>query len=188
MEWMDITRPVREGMAVYSEDEGFRAERLLRKPPGAYNLSRFTMGAHCGSHLDAPRHFLEHGATVEAAPLDLLNGRVTVLRICGDFRPESVPEGTRRLLLAGEFSGLSEPEAEILVRRGVRLLGVSTLSVADGAAEGPVHEILLSSGVWILENLALEQVEAGEYRLMCLPLRLDGLEAAPVRAALMRRE
>lgn len=171
-------------MDVYSADEGFSAQWQRRLPGDGYNLSRFSMGAHCGTHLDAPRHFLENGPTVERAPLEILNGPALVLGVKDGFQPESVPAGTERLLLKGVFSGLSREDAEALVGRGVRLVGTSMLSVGRPESESEAHIALLGGGAWILENLRLEGVDDGWYELLCLPLPLKGLEASPARAVL----
>lgn len=183
----DITRPVEMGMGVYSADEGFSAAWQKKLPGDGYNLSRFSMGAHCGTHLDAPRHFLENGLTVDQAPLELLNGPALVIGVQGDFRPESVPEGTERVLLKGAFSGLSADDARALIAKGVRLVGTSTLSIGRPESESESHTALLGGGAWILENLRLEGVDEGWYELLCLPLPLVGLEASPARAVLMRK-
>jgi len=186
MKFIDITRPVEMGMGVYSADEGFSAAWQKKLPGDGYNLSRFSMGAHCGTHLDAPKHFLDGGQTVERAPLELLNGPALVLGVENGFRPESVPAGTERLLLKGAFSGLSREDAEALIARGVKLVGTSMLSIGRPESESESHVALLGGGAWILENLRLEGVDGGWYEMMCLPLPLVGLEASPARAVLMR--
>ena len=60
------------------------------------------------------------------------------------------------------------------------------MSVAAGENEAAVHRILLSGGVWILENLNLDAVPDGEYEMICAPLNLEGLEAAPARVFVRR--
>ena len=52
--------------------------------------------------------------------------------------------------------------------------------------EAQIHKIFLENGAWILENVTLEGVADGEYELVCLPLKLQGLEGAPARALLRR--
>lgn len=186
-EWLDITRPVEAGMAVYSPDEGFSAAQLCACARDGYNLSRFQMGAHCGTHLDAPAHFLKDGHTVDRAPLALLIGPARVLTVRDGSEFSSVPQGQTRLLLRFDgFPGLHPEQAKLLIRRGVRLLGSTGLSVARRDTEAETHICLLGGGVWLLENLFLEETEDGEYELACLPLRLEGLEGAPARAVIRR--
>lgn len=185
-EWLDITRPVHAGMAVYSKAEGFCAEQLFRCAKDGYNLSRFGMGAHCGTHVDAPAHFIQNGQTIESAPIDLFIGRARVLTAQTDAELRSVSPGETRLLLRGEFPGLTEEQADFLVKMGARLVGVQSLSVAEPKSEKAVHTRLLKNGVWILENLALEDVSDGLYDFICLPLKLQGLEGAPARVVIRR--
>jgi arylformamidase len=188
MKFIDITRPVEAGMDVYSADEGFSAQWQKRLPGDGYNLSRFSMGAHCGTHLDAPKHFLDDGLTIERAPMELLNGPALVIDVRAGFRPELVPGGTERIQLKGAFSGLSGEDAEALIAKGVRLVGTSMLSIGRPESESESHIALLGGGAWILENLRLEGVDDGWYEMMCLPLPLVGLEASPARAVLTSKD
>jgi arylformamidase len=73
--------------------------------------------------------------------------------------------------------------ARVLVQAGVRLVGVDYLSVGDAEA----HRALLGAGIVVVEGLDLRGVEAGEYELVCLPLRVVGADGAPARAVLLRR-
>ncbi len=84
-----------------------------------------------------------------------------------------------------EFRALSPDAARWCLDRGVRLLGLDTPSPDPADSPNlPVHRILLGAGAPLLENLDLSGAAAGEYTLVCLPLRLEGLEASPVRAVL----
>lgn len=75
--------------------------------------------------------------------------------------------------------GLDEAQAHTLARAGVRLLGTSLLSACAPQREAQVHRALLSGGVWLLENLALEGVAEGWYEVLCLPLLLLGWRRRP---------
>lgn len=185
-DWIDITKPLVAGMPVYSGHEQFRAEQLQTVAEHGYNLSKFSMGSHCGTHMDSPAHFVAGGLTIEAAPLDLLVGpaRVVTVRPGEDFA--AVPQGTRRLIMRAEFPGLTPEQARTLYDRGVRLLGTTSMSIAPADNEAEIHRLFLANGAWILENVTLEGVADGEYELVCLPLKLQGLEGAPARALLRR--
>jgi len=74
--------------------------------------------------------------------------------------------------------------ARYLVEAGVKLVGIDYLSVESVEGDGEVHQTLLANGVLILEGLNLEEVEPGEYELICLPLKIKGGDGAPVRALL----
>jgi arylformamidase len=75
-----------------------------------------------------------------------------------------------------------------LARRGLRLLGVDAPSVDERESKTlAVHHALFAGGAFVLENLDLRGVPPGRYELVALPLRLAGLDAAPVRAVLLDR-
>jgi arylformamidase len=84
-----------------------------------------------------------------------------------------------------DFFGLTEDAALELVRRGVHLVGIDYLSIAPKADPAPTHIALLSAGVVIVEGLDLRAVTPGAYRLVCLPLLLEGSDGAPARAILV---
>jgi arylformamidase len=167
-------------------------------------VSVLTMGLHCGTHVDAPCHFIAGGAGVEALPLDALVGRCRVVEVRAShlIQPadlERAAIGAERLLLKTsngalwddpsfrmDFVALSPAAGAWLVERGVRLVGIDYLSVdpydADPAA---VHLALLGAGVVVLEGLDLRAVPPGEYHLVALPLKLDGADGAPARVVLI---
>jgi arylformamidase len=96
---------------------------------------------------------------------------------------------TGRCIADGRFPEdwpvLSESCARSLVSRGLRLLGVDAPSVDPRESkELAIHHLLFASGACILENLDLHAVGMGDYELFALPIRMEGLDAAPVRAVL----
>ncbi|MEJ2199945.1 MAG: cyclase family protein [Desulfuromonadaceae bacterium] len=169
-----------------------------------FQLTRLRLGSHAGTHLDAPAHLLKNGATIDDIPLATLIGPCRVLDLRG--RPQPLAEadfadfplaGTRRLLLRTDnsqlwdsprfvenFTGLSPAGARYLASLGIELIGIDYLSIEPYRGTGEVHRILLERGVVILEGLDLHQVPAGDYELICLPLKLSGLDGAPCRAIL----
>ena len=164
------------------------------------------MGTHTGSHVDAPLHFGVGDRGVDQLPLDALIGPAVVVDV-GEARavtPEHLAAvltgGTKRVLIRSrnstfwredsfrrDFTYLTGEAARQLVEAGVRLVGVDYLSV-DGyaSADAPAHVALLSAGVVVVEGLDLSDAEPGRYELICLPLRLAGLDGALVRAVLRR--
>jgi arylformamidase len=168
------------------------------------NVSRIELGAHTGTHVDAALHFLPDGAGAEQIPLEPLIGEAVVVdatSLDADIDAAALltlalpPEGTERVLFKTPNSRMwDEPAfrrgfirflgsgAQVLVDRGVRLVGIDYLSIGDGDA----HRILLGAGIVPLEGLDLRAVEPGAWRLCCLPLRVVGSDGAPARAVLMR--
>jgi arylformamidase len=204
MEWIDVSFPIRDGMPGFPGDPAVRVEPVRRIAAGsAYNLSSVTLGSHSGTHIDPPRHFLPDGAAIDAIDLGRVNGPVRVIQVPGkstviDARAVArVPPGTERVLLRTgnserwrlattffpDYVALDLSGADALLARGVKMVGVDSLSVErDPAERFPVHRRLLSSGALILEGLLLGEVPEGEYRLSCLPLRIADGDGGPCRA------
>lgn len=204
MKYFDISPSLREGMTpAWPGDPAYARYLIMSHERGdGVEVSAITLSVHAGAHVDAPRHVLAGGTTVDSPPWDVLLGKCQVIPLTGrevvtisDLEPWVERLGTRVLLKTGfrpptevfgpEYVSLDPPAAEWLVERGIRLVGVDTPSVdAFESEELTVHRILGTAGVWLLENLALAEVPPGEYELIALPLPLAGAEAAPVRALL----
>jgi arylformamidase len=204
VEIIDISVPIRPGMIVYEGDPHVHLERALSIADGATaNISRLDFGVHSGTHVDAPIHFLEGAAGAEALPLDALVGNAHVVDATGiegaldeaALERLMLPERAERLIFktpnsrlwdldqfSHDFVRLTGDGARYVLDRGIRLVGIDYLSIGDEEA----HLALLHAGVVPLEGLDLRGVEPGEYRLICLPLRIVGSDGAPARAVLVR--
>jgi arylformamidase len=202
VEIFDVSVPIRPGMVVWPGDPEVRMELAGAIADGAEaNVTRLALSAHAGTHVDAPVHFLEGAGATDKLPLEALVGPCVVVDATaarGDLGPEAldgVAGGVERVLFKTRNSELwaregfvedavelGEAAAREVVRRGIRLVGIDYLSI--GGAE--VHRTLLRAGTVPLESLDLRGVEPGEYRLVCLPLRLVGADGAPARAILVR--
>jgi arylformamidase len=205
MRIIDVTRPVFAGMPVWPGDPPCRCGWSARLPDDGYNAAELSFGAHTGTHADGPLHVLEDGAPIGDLPLATFIGPAHVVdigaavEIGAEWLASNLPAGCERLLLRTRawrdwsifptsWPALTVDAARLLVHRGVRLVGTDAPSPdpAD-SAELPVHRILLSAGVPIIENLLLDDVHGGAYELIALPLRLAEADASPVRAVLVRR-
>ncbi|MCC7372993.1 MAG: cyclase family protein [Chloroflexi bacterium] len=205
----DVTVPLRPGMPTWDGEPGPTLKPLkqigLDGEPAQVSL--LTLGTHCGTHVDAPAHFIPGGAGVDALPLDALVGPCRVIEVDPAAEGRAVIEpadlapaagGVQRLLLKTpsgqfwadppfrrDFVGLSGAAASWLVGQGVRLVGIDELSVDPYDADPYVaHLTLLGAGIVILEGLDLRAVPPGEYDLLALPLRLDGADGSPARVVL----
>ena len=197
----DVSVPIHPEMVVWEGDPKVSVEQAASLEAGdPANVTRLELGSHTGTHVDAPLHFLPGGDGVDRLPLDALIGPALVLDLTAVERDVEAgdldfPVGTERLLLktpnsqlwernefAVEHVALAPDAARLLVDRGVRLVGVDYLSV--GSPE--THRILLAAGVVPLEGLDLRRVDPGAYRLVALPLRLEGLDGAPARVVLIQ--
>jgi len=203
----DISVPNHPGMLHYGRrPEKTMVESIAAGDPG--NVSRWLIGSHTGTHVDAPAHFVEGGDTIEAVPLDVLVGPAVVLDLTFVTSHEIGPDDLRaagldsdeRVLLKTRNStdalrksekspwvGLSAAAAELLVERGVRLVGIDYLTIdsPDGETGWPVHHVLCGAGVAILEVIDLSEIAPGRYTLVSLPIKLVGSEAAPARTILL---
>jgi len=209
MDWIDISVPLRNNMPIFTGDAPFHIERAQTIAGGnVCNLSTMRLGAHSGTHVDAPVHFIEGGAGVEATPLDALMGPAWVVDAssagrtitANDLDRFAIPSGETRLLFRTPavhfwdepdfdtaFVAPDASAAEWLVARDARMVGMDYLSVAPFDAPKPTHQILLEAGVVVVEGLDLRAVEPGPYELLCLPLRIVGSDGAPARALLRPR-
>ena len=209
MGWLDISVPIRDGMAVFDGDPTVHLERVKSMTDGAIcNVSRLDFGLHSGTHIDSPVHFIDGAAGIESVGLDALIGPVYVVDatgIDGSFDRAAIdrlpiPVGTERLLFRSRntalwdkpgfdasFVAVTGDGAAALVERGLRLVGADYLSIAPFEAPIPTHQTLLRAGIVIVEGLDLRAIEPGWYDLICLPLLIPGSDGGPARAIVRRR-
>jgi arylformamidase len=205
----DISVPIRTGGLVYPGNPviSITAQQAISQGAGA-NVSRLDFGSHTGTHVDAPKHFFDDGAGVDALSLDVLMGPArllafsdTVLSIGeAELRAHDLTGVTRLLLktrnsawLASgstefhpDYTYLAPDGATYLASLGVELVGVDYLSVEQfHSGHHKTHRTLLERGIVIVEGLLLTGVPAGNYELRCLPILLAGLDGAPARAVLL---
>lgn len=189
MKLYDISREL-FSTSVYPGDPTPRREHIRRMDMGdGYNLSAFYTGCHAATHLDAPRHFVEDGETIDQIPLEKFCGKCTVLTVEGIVTGQTVdillPGCEKIILFRGEGRAfLSQSGAFALADAGVTLVGTDAQSIGAPGEEYPPHYELLSAGVPILEGLDLSGVADGTYSLAAFPIKMHGLEASPCRAIL----
>ena len=205
MALIDVSLPIRTGMVTYEGDPSVEiTERLSIAKGDPANVRNLSLGSHTGTHIDAPAHFIDGGPTLDAVPLDALNGAALVVEtaatpLIGARDCEAlIPPGTERVIFKtgnsrlwtqGRFSrdyvAIDAAAARWLVDHRVRLAAIDYLSIeAFGATGHPVHKTLLGAGVVILEGLDLSAVSPGRHELICLPLRIAGGDGSPCRALL----
>ncbi len=206
----DVTVPLSNELPTYPGDPEIeiRDWSSLKNDEGA-NVSVLYFGAHTGTHVDAPAHFIEGGAKVESLSLEDLIGPAEVVEVAHDrlvideeFVAAHCAPGTKRLLFKTrnsafwteakpefhtDFTHLDLNAAQRLVAQGAKLVGIDYLSIEKfRQPQHETHRALLSHGVIILEGLNLTDVPAGKYELICLPLRLRSNkgDGAPARVVL----
>ena len=202
MNLIDVTLPIRTDMHVYDRNPGVNVERARSIADGdVVNISRIDIGAHTGTHVDAPVHFIADGAGSESIDPEIMIGEAHLIDAtalhedidAGALDTLDLPPGAERLIFKTrnskrwdrdafprEFIRFVESGARRLVDAGVKLVAIDYLSIGDEAA----HKVFLGNGVVPLEGLDLRGVDPGRYRLYCLPLKIVGADGAPARVLL----
>jgi GntP family gluconate:H+ symporter len=210
--WVDVTATLDPATTpVYAGDAPLRFDFLKDMRKGdKLTLSAYSMGAHSGTHIDAPMHFVANGAAIDQVALDPLIGAARVIDIPDSVQAIDAAELNRhdwrsakrvlfrtRSTLRGwmdsstfhrDFAYIAPDAAQLLADAGVLLVGVDYISAEQfGAAAPRTHQILLGRGIPIVEGLDLRPVHAGDYDLIVLPLKVRGHEGAPARAIVRQR-
>ena len=210
--WIDATATLDSATTpVYQGDAPMRFAFLKDMRRGdPLTLSVFSLGAHSGTHVDAPMHFIADGAPVDHVPLDALMGPALVVQIDDSVQAIGAAElnrhqwhGAKRVvfrtrsterqwmssaLFHKDFAYIAPDGAQLLADAGVVLVGVDYISAEQFGAPAPLtHRILLGKGIPIVEGLDLTNVPAGNYDLIVLPMKVRGHEGAPARAIMRRR-
>src|SRR5687767_8211807 len=210
--WIDVSANLDPAKTpVYEGDAPMKFTFLKDMRKGdALTLSMFSLGAHSGTHIDAPMHFIRDGASIDRVPLAPLIGPARVIDIPDNVQAIDAAElnrhqwrGAQRVLfrtrssLRGwmqsptfrrDFAYVAPDAAQLLADAGVQLVGIDYISAEQFGAPAPrAHRILLGKGIPIVEGLALAGVRAGEYDLIVLPMKVAGHEGAPARAVMRTR-
>ncbi len=156
----------------------------------SFNMSLITMCTHNATHIDAPRHFDEDGATIGELRLSSFYGKCTVVTIDGILTGEDMeqllPHCRKRLIIHGNGNAyLTSSAAQVIAESGLILIGTDSQSIAAPFDEMRTHLELARASVIVIENLNLNGVKDGEYTLCAFPLKLSTLEASPCRAVLL---
>ena len=206
----DISIDVEEDMLYWWEGKKPEMRSVFRMADGAPSeVTRWLIGSHTGTHIDAPRHFIEGGDTVEKLPLDIFIGPARVVdattendeQITAKTVENANLQGATRVLFKTSnstklltkkdydpnFVGITDDGAQALVDAGVKFVAIDyvTIEAKNQCDEWPTHHILCGAGVVILENANLINISDGTYFLCCLPVKLKGSEGAPSRTVLI---
>ena len=210
--WIDVTATLDPAKTpVYEGDAPMKFDFLREIRKGdIVTLSVFSMGAHSGTHVDAPMHFVATGAPIDQVELDRLMGPARVIDIPDSVRAIDANElnrhdwkSAKRVLFRTrssvrgwmgssefhrDFAYIAPDAAQLLADAGVVLVGVDYLSSEEFGATAPrTHQILLGRGIPIVEGLDLRPAPAADYDLIVLPIKVAGHEGAPARAIMRKR-
>ncbi|MEO8072499.1 MAG: cyclase family protein [Acidobacteriota bacterium] len=210
MKIYDVSVPISEKTPVYEGDPKVQITTAYAISDGApANVSNLCFGAHTATHVDAPNHFIEGTRKVDELSLDVLIGKVRVVELPQDALSIEVShvenadlENVERVLFKTrnsefwndlaqgfrkDFTYIAPDAAQKLVDFGAKLVGIDYLSVEKfGSEDFQTHITLLKNQVIIIEGLDLREVSAGDYELICLPLKIaSGTgDGAPARTVL----
>lgn len=174
--------------------------------------TKITMTSHVGTHVDAPRHFLKKGTTVDEIDPNKLVGSCKVIDLTNFFKTGGpaeigwahfgtfkIKKGDRLLLKTGNYKflsakkftkdyiSLSQDAAKNLIKRQIALIGTDYYGIEKKSNPGhPIHKLLLEAGIVVVEGLDMTDVPGGEYQMACAPLKLVGADASPARVFLFK--
>ncbi len=208
MKLIDISWPISEATTEYKNKDTILFETIKSFENDNGRETRISLSTHVGTHVDAPSHFIEDGKTVEKINLSRIIGRAQVLNFmtvldsisAEDLQRYPIAEGDIILLrtansacgyydpFESNFIFLNESGAQYLVEKKVKAVGIDYLGIERGNSAHPTHQTLMRNDIVIIEGLRLGHVQTGTYFLICLPLALIGVEAAPARAVLLQEE
>ncbi len=208
MKIYDITVPISNNVPVYEGDPHVKIEVAHSIERGdAANVTALCCGAHTATHVDAPNHFIDGTRKVYELDLEKLIGKCRVIELeetAAAVEPEHLGnlDGVERVLFktrnsrfwndsgAGfrkDFTYISPAAARVLADAGMKLVGIDYLSVEKfGSEDFMTHITLLEKEIVIIEGLDLRKIGAGDYELICLPLKIISPtgDGAPARAIL----
>lgn len=195
----------------YPGDIQFQRNLRMRMENGdAADVSNLIMSAHSGTHLDLPSHFNPGGKSIDDCQVSdfILPAQVVEIKNPSRIEPYEIRLSTgieiKALLFktenslsgkvcSGTFSEeyvyLSPEAADFCVAKKIRLVGIDYSSVDRFDDESfTIHRTIMKNNIMILEGITLAHVPAGDYTLICLPLKIKLGEASPVRAVLLKSE
>ncbi len=201
----DISMLIHKDMQTYKDNKGNKPvfmENATHETSSVHDTS-VKLNLHTGTHVDYPLHMIKGGETSDTEKLDPLLGSAKVLDLTDvehsikkqDLEKFAIQNNDFVLFktknsysenFLNDFVFLSEEGSFYLLEKGIRGVGTDALGIERAQEGHPTHKNLLSNGIVILEGLRLKDIEEGTYELICLPLKLKGVEASLVRAILRK--
>lgn len=201
----DISMNINETIQVYKNIP--EKKPLIRNASNFENASVFEsvleMNLHTGTHIDFPKHILKKGMTSETFQIESCLGEAFVVDLTNvengisrkDLESFGIRENDFVLLKTRnshseefnpDFVFLALDGAKYLAGKLIRGVGIDSLGIERSQEGHPTHHVLLEQGIHILEGLRLKGVPQDRYELLCLPLKIDGVEALPARVYLRK--
>jgi len=204
----DVTLTLSDTLPVWPGDPSIEIKQVSFISKGDdCNVSHLKTSVHAGTHLDAPKHFLDGAKSIDELDLAAMLGPAQVIQVDDQVKnvtakmleSASLPASTQRILIKSansklwealnpkfnkDFVALSMDAAVWLVAKGIKLVGLDYLSIAPFGEGKEIHQTLLKAGIILVEGLNLTDIDPGFYELICLPLKLKGSDGSPARVVL----
>lgn len=205
----DISLTLNDNIVSYPGDPKFEIDNYSSINKGnAANNSQIKIGTHTGTHLDAPKHFIDNGFTIENLSLDYFIGKAKVFEVLNekvitkkhlenfDIQKDEIvifktdnSEILEKSNFHTQYTYFDLSAAEYLRDLKIKTVGCDYLSIEQfNAAGNAVHKTLLKANIVILEGLLLKGIKPGEYFLSALPLKIQNGNGSPMRAVLIETE
>jgi len=181
--------------------------RIGRRADVWYILQEVRMGSHVGTHIEFPYHHRKDGMSAADYPLDRLMGETVLLDFSHKTKDEEI---TRQEIIdtgveirAGDIvlirtdmhklwktpRGHDRPVLSIEATRylvkeiGIHCIGTDATGLeVRGRDDQPVHQLLFDHDVAMIESLTnLDRLKSVRFEIVMLPLRVEGMDACPVR-------
>jgi arylformamidase len=207
MKIVDISWPISPSMTAYKDRHVVEIKPIKTLNNDGVCETVITLGSHSGTHVDAPAHFKVNGKTIDQIGLAQLLGDCRVFDLghvkdaikasdleALDIQPNEIilfktqnSSLDANAFFCSQFVYLDAGSAAYLATKNIKAVGIDYLGIERGNKEHPAHNICFDNNVLIIEGLRLQNVAAGKYFFACLPIALQGVEAAPARAILIDR-
>lgn len=188
MKIYDITQEL-FSCCVYPGDPSPKYSRISQIESGdTYNLSEISLCTHNGTHIDAPRHYMKDGKTVDQIDISKFVGMCSVIEqneILTKEQYSKLLQGMQKKILFKGNVEMTDDLVSAIIENGIELIGVESQTIGKGETIDKYHTILLSREIIILEGIRLADVSPSDYLLSAAPLNLGGLEGSPCRAVLI---
>ncbi|MBU3190780.1 cyclase family protein [Clostridium bowmanii] len=201
----DVSMTIEKSMGVYKNIEEKRPViKFDRKiPKDSINESSMCMNLHTGTHIDAPYHVDDMGATIDAIDLNKLITKCRVIdltKIVGgitkeDLIDKNIEEGEFLLFktknsfseeFQSDFVYVEKSGAEYLAAKGIIGVAIDSFGIERAQPGHETHKILFNKGITIIEGVRLKEINEDEYLMCALPLKIKGADGAPARVVLIK--
>jgi arylformamidase len=203
IKYYDITTTISEDLVTFPGDPSYQMDSLSSLEKGQqFHLCKIHLSNHIGTHIDFPSHVIQEGKTSDDFSIEYFIGSGVIIEI-----PQAETTIKKNYIIKQNFllddfvffktsnSNISKysnftknyvyiesEAAEELVKKRVKIVGIDYISVDKYESNDlPVHKILLSNEILIIEGLELRDIPAGRYQFFIMPIKIHKMDGLPVR-------